>query len=254
LIRSGLTGALFLSGLLAVSACVTPLPNDPDELRRTWDQAEIRLDLGGDLAVFGRLADPRTKAVLARIPAGRKLPVVVYLHGCAGLKWSRGEAFFERLARAGYVLVAPDSFARSYRPKMCGSANAWKDAVRNSEIRFAAEQLAGLPWADQDKLVLMGHSEGGEIVAAYPGEEFKARIVSAAFCWRGIDSPGETLAISVAKDYWVKHEYCRDAANKLVIDGSTQRHWPFNYPEVEAAVHAFLAARLGARLGDSSAQ
>ena len=233
--------AWLVSCVMILAGCATPAPEDPAELQRTWDQAEIRLELGGDLAVFGRMSDPGTQAVLARIPAGTQLPTIVYLHGCSGLNWSRGRAFFERLAASGYVLVAPDSFARDYRPQMCGSANAWKDAVRDSEIRFAAQQLARLPWVDRDNLYLMGHSEGGEIVAAYRGEEFKGRIVSAAYCWRGVDSPTRTLAITVQDDHWAKRENCRNAAHKVVIDGAEQTHWTFNYPEAEAAVRAYLA-------------
>ena len=108
----------------------------------------------------------------------------------------------------------PDSFARAGRPETC---NVWTherlpgapgEAVyrmRQEEIRNAVERVRELPWVDPDNLFLMGHDEGGDAVAEYPGGGFRARVISGSFCARGVRAPAGTpiLSLASAEDPWL---------------------------------------------------
>ena len=80
------------------------------EVDRTWQQAQVWLP-GTDTAITpaGLPADIQTRAV------------VLYAHGCDGLgRITTVSARF--LAAAGYLVVAPDSFARAEKPVSCDPA------------------------------------------------------------------------------------------------------------------------------------
>ena len=212
------------------------------ELARTWDQAGVQIELTDTgYRAFGRMGDDRLHERLAVMPAGTRLPTIIYVHGCNGLDWGRGASLFGRLRRAGYALIAPDSFARHHRPRMCHAQDEWTDAIRLGEIRHAAEQARWLPWVDADNLFLIGHSEGAMYVAAYEGDEFKARVAAANTCSRGVNG-AETSPLLVT---WSDHDrrrgprdLCDDATERLVIEGTA--HWVLTQPEVRRAVQAFL--------------
>ena len=55
-------------------------------------------------------------------------------------------------------------------------------AARQGEIAYAAGQLRAAPWADPNKLVLAGFSNGAQTSATYGGGEFRARVIVAWTC------------------------------------------------------------------------
>lgn len=180
-----------------------------DEASRTFDAAYVMLGAEGAL-IEGRMSDDFVQRKLASLK--KKRPTVVFAHGCTGL--GRGNLRYMRLlARAGYAVIAPDSFARRYRPETCdpsrrrgikGAPHRRVGRMRQEEIHHAAYRVRRIRWVDRKNLFLMGHSQGGTAVAAYEGDGFKAHVISGSVCWRGVRSPNGTpiLALYSEDDPW----------------------------------------------------
>ncbi|KQW24316.1 dienelactone hydrolase family protein [Acidovorax sp. Root402] len=113
-----------------------------------------------------------------------KVPVVVFLHGSSGLGLKAIGEWQQWLGSLGIASVAPDSFALPDRVtyKSPASKEAYEKihALRRSEITLALQTLQTQPWADMQRLVLAGTSEGATAVARYGGAEFAGRII---FSW-----------------------------------------------------------------------
>jgi len=191
----------------AATACQTPLLDTSPDLERTWERALVLLPL--ENGSVRRLA---ARDAAGTVRADRRLPTIVYMHGCTGI---RNLAFLERLAQAGYAVIAPDSLARRYRPLQCdpqtstGGRNRFVYAFREAELSYALQRLAEHAWVDHGNLFLIGTSEGGVTAALYRGDEFRARVIAQWTCTgaalvRGIDAPADTpiLAIVAADDPW----------------------------------------------------
>jgi hypothetical protein len=202
-----------LAAILILAGCASgPTPvGRMSDLELTWQEAQTAVpDAIGD--GIAAVTDPVREQALIR--AGRKFPVVVYMHGCTGI----GDAdrrLMRTIAKAGYVVVAPNSMARKYRPLQCaswtkqGGFNLFVFDFRQEEINFALQQMAGNPWADWENLFLVGVSEGGLATAHFRGGLFKARVITQWTChgstWvRGIDGPEDTPILSVVRkdDPW----------------------------------------------------
>jgi dienelactone hydrolase len=114
----------------------------------------------------------------------RKVPVVVFLHGSSGLGLKAISEWQLWLAGFGIVSIAPDSM--SLPDRIIYKSPVGKDvyekihALRSSEINLGLKALGAMPWADMNRLILAGTSEGATSVARYGGGEFMARI---AFSW-----------------------------------------------------------------------
>jgi dienelactone hydrolase len=212
---------------------------------------------GGKGALLGMLADKVVAEALAHLPPGRKIPVVLYLHGCGGFG-SSGKVNVGLLAEAGYAVVAPDSFARPGRPITCDSKRSAAIAPREvleqvhrmrlAEVRHALARLKEFPWVDGDNLFLFGHSQGGTAAAAYIGNGFKARVVTGTRCTRGIGTrPDEPiLAAFSTGDPWFKNPDVRNCWQRRKgrdieaheFPGKT--HLMANIPEARFAIVEFL--------------
>ncbi|MFQ5535113.1 MAG: dienelactone hydrolase family protein [Sphingomonadales bacterium] len=216
--------ARFLFVLLAVvvgAACSGPGVLAPtSDLGKTWLGAAVALPpQPGEKARVASMARafPRKGEIETRTPAGRALrqyPVVVYLHGCTGLG-TTGRAFMAEMAGRGYVVVAPNSMARKFRPLQCdprtktGGHNLYVYEFRLAEVAFALERIREAPWADPDNLFLVGVSEGGVAAALYRGDGFRARVILQWTCHggslvRGIAAPADSpiLAVVRGRDPW----------------------------------------------------
>lgn len=134
-------------------------------------------------------ADERARAYLA-IPIGLKgrAPAMVTLHGTyprgkdqeAGLVGAPEKAFFNQLARRGYVVISPDHFVAGDRTPPEGAYETarfyekspkWTAVGKAAyEDAIAVDVLQSLPEVDPDKIGVMGHSLGGHgsyFLAAY---------------------------------------------------------------------------------------
>ena len=117
---------------------------------------------------------------------GKKVPVVLFLHGSSGLGLKAIGEWQQWLADLGYASVAPDSFALpghvTYKSPIDKDSYERIHALRASEVPPTLSALAGHGWADTSKLVLAGTSEGAVPVARYVGSEFAARMLFAWSC------------------------------------------------------------------------
>ena len=119
----------------------------------------------------------------------KKHPVVIFLHGCAGLK--KGSLRWGKiLSELGYIAVFPNSYAIPGRVIYCdpiknqtnaGNANGKAvKTLRANESRITTDAVLKTNWADATNLFLMGHSEGGAGVAFSRAHAFRA-VVSSGF-------------------------------------------------------------------------
>jgi dienelactone hydrolase len=221
-----------------------PAPDDPTELQRTWDASAIYLQLRDiDIDVQSTLPPQARDTLFARIPAGTKLPAVLFLHGCRGIG---GEAvLLALLASRGYAVFEPDGFART-RPVVCGRVPVddptvvWTINASLAEITFDISQLRKLPWIDSTHLYLAGFSRGGELTAWYPGDEFKARVAMSASCRRGIRGQPPLLAIFAKNDTEMTDftERCSKATKYLEINSNA--HEVYRDLKVQKAIFDWL--------------
>jgi dienelactone hydrolase len=182
------------------------------DLARTFDRATVVLPRAGEAPLVARMGDRQLSAAVRELPASVRLPVVLYMHGCTGLEDLDP---LSALARAGFAVVAPDSFARRFRPLQCrpsqrtGGENIFVFDFRLTEISYALHRLGQLDWVDRDRLFLVGTSEGGLAAALYRGDDFRARVITQWTCHgaplvRGLAAPPDepVLAIVRANDPW----------------------------------------------------
>lgn len=173
-----------------------------DEARRTFDAAYVMIEVEGAL-IEGGMSDGFVRGKLAKLK--KKRPTVIFSHGCAGI--GRGNLRYMRLlAQAGYAVIAPDSFARRYRPETCipsehglipGAPFGRVSRMRQEEIHHAVYRVRRILWADKKNLFLMGQSQGGAAAAAYEGNEFSAHVIAGSTCWRGVWMPLGTPALAL---------------------------------------------------------
>ncbi len=189
-----------------------PVPENESEIARTFERAFVAMPgQGGGQTLATRMgAEPL--ADYLRAAGAVKFPTVLYLHGCAGLN---GLTPLRAMARRGFAVVAPDSFARRFRPRQCdpvsrtGGRNVYVFDFRAAEISYALHRFRRLPWIDKRRLFMVGVSEGGLAVAQYRGDEFRARVITEWTCngsplVRGLAAaPDEpVLAVVRADDPW----------------------------------------------------
>jgi dienelactone hydrolase len=200
---------------------------------------------------------------------GRKVPVALFLHGSSGLGLKAIGEWQQWLATLGIASLAPDSFALpghvSYKSPIDRASYERILALRASEIAPALRALQAQPWADGNRLVLAGTSEGAVPVARYAGTEFAARMLFAWSCEdnyfvqspRNAFEPGKPVlnVISAVDPFfsrsnpWLGNElaqgHCGAAlkdnpqAAVLLVPGAP--HTLLNLPGPRAAVAGFLA-------------
>lgn len=190
------------------------VPEAESDIARTFDYAFVALPpRDGPQALVTRMRAPALAEYLAAAP-GIRYPTVLFLHGCDGLA---GLNPLRAMARRGFAVVAPDSFARRFRPHQCdtvtrtGGQNLYVYDFRAAEISYALQRLRRLPWVDQRRLFLVGHSEGGLAAAQYRGDAFRARVIAEWTCHgsplvAGLSAPPDepVLAVVRANDPWYR--------------------------------------------------
>jgi len=221
----------------ALTACVTTGSVAP-----TFERADVRIagnvvqDHGLDFpAAYERarqqevqtppnFSGARLEELTAKVRPGAKLPVIVYFHGCAGIRiTSRGH--LDQLATLDdFIVFAPDSFARA-RPQYC-FANHTVDvalapqvaAMRRAEIDHALERIAALTWVDPANIFLVGHSQGAGTVAGYVGPvRIRGRVLINGSCNEllggdGMSDDEALLSLDSGRDPWFARysTRCRD--------------------------------------------
>jgi dienelactone hydrolase len=198
--------------LLAFGAagCASGASSGGADVQRTWSEALLVLPQseGANAPVSLRQSSSAVARHLRKFPRGTQFPTVVFMHGCTGIG---NLPFLEDLARQRYAVVAPDSFARRYRPLQCdpktsrGGRNLFVYDFRSAELTYALERLPDLPWVDLDNLFLIGASEGAVTAALFRGDVFNARVIAQWTCTgaplvAGIGAPRRTPVLAIVRE------------------------------------------------------
>ena len=191
----------------------------------------------------GKINNPSwTEVAAGHIKPGAKAPAVLVLHGCAGLVRSP-TAYRVFFMERGYAVFEPDSFARPRR-EPCN-----RDAFhkRMEELAYALTMIRSLPWVDQDRIVLMGISEGGSAAAAWDQSGFAAHIILEDNCeGKQPHAPAgvPVLAVVGGKDRYYRGSSCkvtRKIAGSMSIVIAGAPHGISDLPETEQAIEELLA-------------
>ncbi len=187
-----------------------------------------------------RIIDPPwTEAAARHIKDGVKAPAVVVLHGCSGLIRG-GVGYRMLLLEEGFAVFEPDAYARPGH-----SCEQSSPLLRRQEADYALERVRELNWVDQQRVVLMGFSEGGRAVALRDKPGFAAHIVLMAPAVP--TGPGGVPVLSVAG---TKDDYARpDTYHAVAASGANgskailipdQGHDILAHSEFKAALITFL--------------
>jgi dienelactone hydrolase len=153
---------------------------------------------------------------VSKVNLDKKYPVVIYLHGCAGITPSHDYGWAKEITKHGFIVVMPNSFAIPNRPSNCdvktATAGFFFNAhlIRISEIAYAYQQLSKTSWTDMNNIFLMGFSEGGVATARSEFKGFNGAIIMGWTCtsrhpqYNGIFIPKQTpvLALAYSDDRW----------------------------------------------------
>jgi dienelactone hydrolase len=267
LLLAGCSATPSFSSLTGLPSPSTVLSLGDSDLERTWSNATIVLPpLKGEGPPVLAAGSRRIDRHLAAFQASRGFPTVIYLHGCTGLSVVR---FLEQIASAGFVVVAPDSMARRYRPLQCNpwshtpTGNLFVFDFRMAELSFALQQLRQLDWVDHSNIYLVGVSEGGVIAALYRGDDVRARVILQWNCqgpavMRGIAAPPQTPVLALLRTgdpwYWRGPGAGRDCSefllgrpesrSLLLAQGGGDGHEIVNDPDAVQQVLGFLVGQV----------
>ena len=182
------------------------------------------------------------------LPDGNaKAPPVVALHGCGGPFPSRDGQWAVLLAKAGHVVLLPDSFGSRGLASQCGTKEREVTAsgLRREDAIDAAQWLAARPGTPLGGVALIGWSNGGSTVletarvapdlphglfqrfaAFYPGCPTAAEDSS----WK---PAAPMLILMGADDDWTPARPCHDLAERFP-DQITFVAYPGAYHDFDA--------------------
>jgi len=157
------------------------------------------------------------QAYLRQPDSTAPLPAVVLLHGCNGNFKRLDERWGRRVAGWGYVTLTLDSFGPRGIDNTCAS-NAPVDLA--FDAYRALNYLAGLPFVDSARVVLLGFSQGGwlalsslerGVIEQTARHRFRAGIAFYPPC-KGFkdDMTVPTLILIGESDDWTPAQDCRD--------------------------------------------
>lgn len=225
--------------------------------------------------------DPGEVTGLLTLPQGTgPFPVVIMLHGCAGLYETHAE-WAALIAEQGYASLRIDSFTPRDIEEIC--TDILRPVPRAADVNGAIVYLRGRPEIDSDRVVVMGWSHGAGVtlqIAAEPGslrDDLKPAVKGAValypYCSRSSQPYRVPLLILIGgDDDWTPSGICSDMVAALpassapveltVYPGATHSfdcracdgdYWGHHlvhdaaaHEDAIARVEAFLAATLGA--------
>ena len=216
------------------------------DIRPSWEKASVYLP--------GKFLPTNVSA----IESSGERDVVVFLHGCGGIKndeigWSK---FFANL---GYVVVLPDSFAIKGRPLNCNSTSTTPTTgaigthdlmnLRIREFRLASEKLRSMK--NIRKIFVVGFSEGGAVANMLHNPSLFDGVVSiSSYCISPAATPKQipVLTIDFETDPWFrmkntcKNKYQdHEKYTQVILTGNG--HSAFPNKIAEEAMKKFLSER-----------
>ncbi len=194
--------------------------DNPQELERVWQASFVRVPTEDGEPIKSTIAtlDP------ASLVGVKKLPTVIYLHGCSGF-WPGTIRRLDFLAENGFAVIAPPSFAREKYTQSCDiyrhTGGFYRDTIkiRQNDAGNTIEKAKQLPWVDENNVFLLGLSEGGITTATFSAKNDKqfvnARVVEGWTCnasWKeyhGVNAPKSepVLTLLGSKDPWFQNPY-----------------------------------------------
>ena len=243
--------------------------SDPKELQRTWEAALVRVPGGGS----GIIKTTMKELDATTIPQGKKFPTVIYLHGCSGV-WKGTYRRIDFLAKNGFAVIAPVSFAREKYPQSCDTKNHKGGmyrptlTMRQNDAGYAIIKAKQLRWVDPENVFLIGLSQGGITTATFsskdPAAAVNARVVEGWTChagwkeYRGINAPESepVLALVAGNDPWFQRPFSRGDCGEFLNqkNGSRSivyrtgpkrnRHELLEFKDVQQTVLKFLREHL----------
>jgi dienelactone hydrolase len=148
----------FLLALGAAAACVVFAP-----------QARSAPDPAAAATVEIPLAHGKLRAFLFRPEGTGPFPAVIGLHACGGISNSRFPLLTryrdwgQRLSRAGFVVLYPDSYGSRGMTSQCtvGRRAIRSNRERVADVSAARKWLQQQSWVAPDRISLLGWSNGG---------------------------------------------------------------------------------------------
>lgn len=237
------TGKRWLAALsLAIAGCSLLLPGTPEQ--------DVRFP-GRGIELSGTLFLPASKAKTGRRPA------IVLLHGCGGLRDSRGRLaarhrdWAERFTAWGLVVLAPDSFGPRGISRLCELKDRpiqpWGE--RSNDAYDALRYLVARADVDPTRVFVLGWSHGSSTVMGamrsdavgrrHAEPAFRAGIAFYPGCTQPLRQPNyETsaplLILHGANDDWAPVAPCVELARR-----SIGAHWPIQTTVYPGAHHGF---------------
>ena len=228
---------------------------DPTIVEGTWLYGRHSLPaeiMSNGIAISYKqsLGEPEwTTLAESEIIPNTKVPAVLYLHGCAGISYEAW-VYTQLLVEEGYAVFIPDSFEREGGRLPCSQWGSlqYRVSQRTEEAKYALTRILELDWVDQEKIVLMGFSEGGNTVDNWSQSGFAAHIIIGSACTLVGGSPAAppdvpVLAIVGSNDEFRPGLSCNVyrticGSSSIVIQGAG--HAIAEYPETQEAILTFL--------------
>lgn len=244
---------IFLS--ILVSSCES-LPKGVSSVEATWLYGQFALPETATVTGKTELFKPSyadeqwTISVKKLLKPNIKLPIAIHMHGCGGIdEKDDAYAYREILLSQGYGVFMPDSFQRPGRVRLCGQGGMHERiALRQSEIVYALKEIRRLMWVDQERLVLMGFSEGGNATDNWYTDDFAGLIILGSACTHSGGSPSApsevpVLAIVGEADDYRPGMSCTinrsvSGSKSIIISGAD--HWIALYAQTEKSIIQFL--------------
>ena len=229
--------------------------SDPAEMERAWQAALVRIPKSGGGHVSTTIAELRK----GRISPGEPWPTVIYMHGCTGI-WPGTKTRINFLARNGYAVIAPASFARLKYPQSCrpdthqGGLYRPTLRMRQNDAGYAIAKARTLPWVDKSNVFLMGLSQGGITTATFssprPEHSLRARIVEGWTChagwseYAGMNAPESepVLTLVGAKDPWFRNYWSQGSCGRFLSKSNGSRSVVYSKGRLSTR-HELLEAR-----------
>ena len=170
------------------------------------------------------------RALLYRPEGSGPFPAVIGLHGCGGVMGTSGaltsryQDWGQRLAKAGFVVLFPDSYGSRGLGPQCGvrSRAARVDRERVADTETARRWLQNQSWVTPERISLLGWSNGGittlwavrpRAAAKGDGPDFRSAIAFYPGCRRLGDTAWSarvpTLILIGGADDWTSPAACQ---------------------------------------------